>query len=277
MFGIRPGIILPRPLFMPFRGNQFSGFGGRQLASAYVANNGAAFNGTDDYLTGPVSGTFSDSVYMLFSAWVYLDNPASFNTYRIASWQHNRSLRLEAYWQSGIGGRVFLHLKTIGDSTLVSGTTANGSFPIDEWVHIAAWADLSAGTPECEIYINGVDETPTWATGPVAGDIGWGLGSGSDTYWGTNGTAGGQFWKGYIQELYLNTTERFDLGSGSNIDSFISGGKPVDLGSNGSTPTGSQPKVYLNDPYDTWETNYGSMGDFTDVNVLTEAPSSPSD
>lgn len=58
-------------------------------------------------------------------------------------------------------------------------------------------------------------------------------------------------------------------------------GKPVDLGSDGSTPTGSQPIIYLSvrpgDVAADFATNRGSGGNFTQNGTLAVASTSPSD
>jgi len=56
-----------------------------------------------------------------------------------------------------------------------------------------------------------------------------------------------------------------------------SGGKPVDLGVDGSGPTGGAPLLYFSGPTDDWHTNKGTGGGFTETGALTDATSSPSD
>ena len=54
-------------------------------------------------------------------------------------------------------------------------------------------------------------------------------------------------------------------------------GKPVDLGSDGSTPTGTVPLMFFSGPTDDWHINKGSVGGFTETGAFTDAPYSPSD
>jgi hypothetical protein len=66
-----------------------------------------------------------------------------------------------------------------------------------------------------------------------------------------------------LSEFWFNT-EYLDLTITSNLQKFRSaGGKPVNLGSNGSTPTGNQPLIYLPNPFGTIQNNAGSGGNFT--------------
>lgn len=80
-----------------------------------------------------------------------------------------------------------------------------------------------------------------------------------------------------MAEFYF-TTEYIDFSVQANREMFrSSAGKPVSLGANGSTPTGTQPLIYLANPLATWKTNLGSGGGFTENGALTSASSSPSD
>lgn len=64
----------------------------------------------------------------------------------------------------------------------------------------------------------------------------------------------------------------------TDIGNFISGGKPVDLGSDGSAPTGTQPEIYSKDAAATITTNAGSDVNFTvGAGTFTDAATSPSD
>ena len=47
-------------------------------------------------------------------------------------------------------------------------------------------------------------------------------------------------------------------------------GKPANLGADGSTPTGTQPILYLANPFGTFQNNLGSGGNFTENGELTE-------
>lgn len=73
---------------------------------------------------------------------------------------------------------------------------------------------------------------------------------------------------GKIGFLWFNT-EYVDFSQEANRLKFVDGlGYPVDLGEDGSTPTGSQPLIYLNEGFHLG-TNLGSGGNFTPVNTPT--------
>jgi hypothetical protein len=56
---------------------------------------------------------------------------------------------------------------------------------------------------------------------------------------------GGGGYTGDIAEFYANPGAFLDVTSPTNIAKFFDTGHPVDLGTDGSFPTGSQPRVYL--------------------------------
>lgn len=64
--------------------------------------------------------------------------------------------------------------------------------------------------------------------------------------------------------MYLNASEYIDFSVEENRRKFFDvSGSVVNLGVDGSTPTGSQPEIYLGNDYDTFHQNLGSGGDFT--------------
>lgn len=123
------------------------------------------------------------------------------------------------------------------------------------WTHFAASFD-SSDTNKRWIYINGAQPIP---------DAGWGW----TTYWvdetlltsdnptlaigSTYGAANKLV--GCIAELWLGS-QYIDLSA--NIGKFYSGGKPVDLGSSGQTPTGISPEFYFKNSYATFNVNAGT-------------------
>lgn len=83
-----------------------------------------------------------------------------------------------------------------------------------------------------------------------------------------------------VAEVFLHTSTYIDLRS--NITLFRdSAGKPVNLGTSGATPTGSQPIVYFQRAVgataSTFAANLGTGGAFTITGALTNSTSSPSD
>jgi hypothetical protein len=144
--------------------------------------------------------------------------------------------------------------------------TANGV-----WHHfLAAW---DFATLTVQVYIDGVSESMTVTNVPVNSNIIWG----SSANIGIADRCGGfNIANLEMADYYLNTTTYLD--PSTNITKFRSvSGHPVDLGSDGSVPTGSAPSIFLHGaPVNTWQTNDGTGGGcFVIAGALTAASSNP--
>lgn len=65
----------------------------------------------------------------------------------------------------------------------------------------------------------------------------------------------------------------FDLTVAANLEKFIQpNGYPVDMGSDGSGPTGSAPLVFFSGPTASWHTNKGTGGGYNLTGALTDGP-----
>lgn len=82
---------------------------------------------------------------------------------------------------------------------------------------------------------------------------------------------------GHIADVYIAPGQFIDFSVEANRRKFISAdGKPVDLGSNCSTPTGTAPAVCFSGNASSFGTNKGTGGAFTLTGTLTDAVTSPS-
>ncbi|MBW8052029.1 MAG: hypothetical protein FVQ77_17145 [Cytophagales bacterium] len=141
------------------------------------------------------------------------------------------------------------------------------------WHHLLVAANLIAVTPVGQVFLDDAALAITEVGAPTTGDIDWTF---TDIAVGAklNDT---QFFNGDVAELYL-TDEYLDISVLANRRKFIdASGKPVDLGADGSAPTGTAPLVFFSGATDDWHTNKGSGGGFTEIGALTDAASSPSD
>jgi len=150
-----------------------------------------------------------------------------------------------------------------------SGTTQTVA---DGWTHWYLAADLGATT--VEIYKNGSDDNPTLTT--VSNSTIDFAEPGAHVM--ANHTAG-SIASGDLAEFWMHTDY---YAASTYVSSFISGGYPVDLGSDGSTPTGVQPLFYYHLDVDeaaaNFFTNAGTAGDPTaEGGTLSTASTSPSD
>lgn len=223
------------------------------------------FDGTNDYLTrgGDLTG-IADSKSGIFSCWVRWDGldgvnssilsipyvaAGAFNAYKIATNQ----LAFEA---CNTATTLALNMKT--SKQLASA----------KWYHILAAWDLATGATH--LYVNDVSDKAVNTAANLAID----LTTGNCIIGAT--TSGAQKFDGALSELYFAPGQYLDLSVTANRHKFIDAtGLPVDLGSNGSTPTGTAPAVYLKGDKTNFGTNSGTGGNFTVNGSLETASTTP--
>lgn len=147
------------------------------------------------------------------------------------------------------------------DSVVVS-FNSNAAFLVaNGWRHFLASWNLATSSFWCYVNDAADSATPTLVNDTIAyatsGNIGW---------WAASNE--GLPADGDIADLWFDTGVVFssglDLSNTTNRRKFISaGGAPVDLGSNGSTPGGIIPPIYVSGPAAGFTTNKGSGGGFT--------------
>ncbi len=229
--------------------------------------NAVEFDGANDFLvinpglTGAVDGKKG-----IASVWVKQDDVTG--TENIYQTQTGRFLvRRNSNGAMGVAGA-----NTSG-TFFFNEETSNTDFGENRnWTHfLASWDTTIPGS--AKVYIDDVLDQNEIAFS-------------NDTIDYTNGfvgvgatpASGNQKFNGCMSEIYINYVEFLDLTVESNRRKFIgSTGKPVDLGSDGSTPTGTQPIVYLNGDSTNFQINQGSGENFAVTGALTACSTSPSD
>ena len=152
-------------------------------------------------------------------------------------------------------GEFQVQLRSTGGA-LWTGRTVGTYLTRDEPYHVHAAWDLS-GTPSVIINVDGVADTSN-IVGPVVGDVEY---TNSPIRIGASSTAAFPA-DACLSEMYLNTTEYEP-----DPTKFANGSSPKNLGTNGRTPTGTQPIFYMPDPLN--GVNLGSGGSsFTEVGTL---------
>ena len=234
-------------------------------ARGYSAN-AVRFDGSNDYLTrGADLTSNADTKLLIISFWFNMKGSdgvdqyfyINANTTSRVEKENNDKIRV-LFQDSGFVSR--LHLVTT-DTYVASGG----------WVHFLASCNLN--TPVAHLYVNDADAEAGGAT-ESDGNM-----DNADSNHGIGGSvSGGNKIDADIADFYINFGEYLDLTSTANRRKFIDGdGKPVDLGSDGSEPTGTAPKIFLSGDTATWHTNKGGGGGFTESGALTDGASSPSD
>ena len=260
MLGLNTGLTVARPAPLVAAG----GGGG-----AFPVN-AVHFDGVNDWLSKATVLTGAvDNADFLISSWFKVDEGTDGATHNLFTDPLARLFLL----RNG-NNNIVLRFVDAADvklwtwaSTLVFSTVVNIG-----WNHVLLSA-RTAATPLTHKYINDASHAGTDLDGPLTGTIDWTkieLGIGASF-------AGGGKMKGDMSEFYM-TNEFLDLSVVANRRKFIdASGFPVDLGADGSTPTGTAPLIYQSGDTVSWHTNKGSGGGFTENGALTDAATSPSD
>lgn len=169
--------------------------------------------------------------------------------------------------ESASGWLRFRLIDTVG-VTIVDMDSA-GIMPLGSWQHILIGWDLIAGKQM--MYINDVQKDLKTATS--TNDIVY---QASTHYVGVIGAS--NRYDGCMSDLYYNNEEYLDFTIESNRRLFADGSnKPIDLGADGSTPTGNPPRIFLSGDDTNFQDNLGTGGPFTVAGALTNCADSPSD
>ena len=243
--------------YFPFSDSTNLGADGNYADTAYTSVN---FDGSNDYLTrgADLTGLTNGKVGSC-SFWFKVEG------------SNGANLRV---MNSASSGGQFLIQRNTDNTIRVRGFNAAGSEILtlpssstytadNKWHHCMASWDLANTTGH--LYIDGVDDLGSATT--TNDTIDWTNGNwyiGSDD-------AGSNKWNGDLAELWW-TNEYIDLSSSANRDKFFNSttGEPVNVGSDGSTPTGTAALIYLSGATSTWHTNDGSGGGFTENGALTD-------
>jgi hypothetical protein len=173
-----------------------------------------------------------------------------------------------------MGSSNRMRIALYGSSSYIwSVYTSVDSFKSTEgWVHFVTSWDL--GNTVGHVYVNGVSDQASVTAGPTDEEIDYTKGKWG---WGASSTPSGPI-NGDMAQWYFNSTEYIDLSVASNLKKFYDGG-PVDLGSDGSTPTGTAPIMFINrtatGAVTEFNTNAGTGGDMVLTGTLTESSNIP--
>lgn len=173
-------------------------------------------------------------------------------------------------YTAGVSERVTITLRS-SSANLWTGNTGTGSFPKGSESSVLVSWDLSI--PNGVAYKGDTALSITGGTSPTLGTVDYTVGN----HWvGFDDLGVGFEFHGTIFELYLNFSDYLDFSVEANRRKFIdASGNPVDLGVDGSVPTGRPPIIFLKnysgDSASAFATNRGSGGNFTITGSLDSA------
>ena len=221
------------------------------------AANGSRFDGTNDQLTR--SSDFSgnaDSKLWTGSFWFYKENT---DTERVISSTNGR------YIVSYNGDRIRIQgFNSAGTSILNIATSADESLP-NGWHHVM-WSVDMANASNRHLYLDNASDLDSIS------DYTDDLIDFTEVSHSVGATpVGTGRWTGCFAEIWSGFGQYLDLSQASNRAKFYTAdGTAADLGSDGSTPTGTSPTIYLANPYTSFETNLGSGGDYVVTGALED-------
>tara|TARA_R100000234_G_C5002175_1_gene180834 strand:- start:104 stop:4132 length:4029 start_codon:yes stop_codon:yes gene_type:complete len=241
--------------YLPFTASDYLG---ADYSSDYATTNTSAhFDGSNDYLTRGSNLTgLSDGTQATFSAWFRKTSGDSANRNFFTDSGGHVNFKLQS------DNKIRFHLHNSSAAELVDMQSTNAIIADGLWHHVMFSANTSSNTSH--LYVDGVDvkDLQNSQTGTI--DY---TSRGNFSVGGT--TSGGNKWFGDLGEVYF-TNEFVDLSQASNRLKFLtSDAKPANLGSDGSTPTGTQAILYLANAFGTFQNNLGSGGNFTENGELT--------
>ena len=235
---------------------------------------GADFDGTNDFMSSTDDMGFSGSInYYSFFFWVYIETGSSggfvVSTHKSAPGTSmpyhviNSSRQFEGNAYASAGSYFYPAQSSTG-------------FSVDEWHYVMI--RFNSGSYDWKLWIDGVDQAYSVTS---AGSPGFALlGLDDGTTIGANGASGTSRLNGYLAEFWMDDVD-LDFDSSAVRDAFVLDGAPVDLGDDGSGPTGSQPGVYCSirsgGSVTDFATNRGSGGNFTitgTLDLITAGPGS---
>jgi hypothetical protein len=241
-----------------------------------IAVDSADFDGTNDYMTRGADLTGNaDSKSGIISAWVRLDGGNGTDLLILSDAISIGSATPRFTFFRGVANKFYIFGEKLGSVIILqlesTATYQSGS----AWIHVlASWNLAVAGSRS--LFINDVsDLTEVIFTDDTlkytAAD--WIVGAIGD---------GSVKMNGCLAELYFAPGQYLDFSVESNRRKFISASlKPLDLGSDGSLPTGTAPLIYHHldngEAVANFALNRGTGGNFSVTGTLATGSTSPSD
>jgi len=255
-------------IYLPLRGNDagnnlgtagsftaISGpFTGARGASEFIGRSAKFSSGKYLNKSGALTGAASNVKTFTFALAFQWDTATSSYLFRTVSGEGITTLgsTLFRVVLDGPGGAMDARV-TVSSSTSI-------------WQTMLFSVDL-ADTGKRHVYVNGVSASVTWTSYPSTTydcllDASFGIGA---------SPVGGDPFTGDLSFLYISQ-EYIDFSQEANrLKFFAAFNYPVDLGEDGSNPTGNQPVIYINNNFETG-VNSGSGGNFVPQGALPAGP-----
>ena len=244
----------------------------RPLGNTFYSPNASYFDGINDIVSNlSLTGTPATPTGQTFSMWFKpdvqdqitgifqfkptgLSDPSSYSAF---------SLQMNAVGGSGVQYSATSYNNT--PAAIWDDFQQSAFYPFSVWHHILVSMNVSTQTGY--LYVNDNLEV----TGSLSALSLTTTGMADDCYVGGAFNFASFFTlaPGSFSDVWFDSSY-IDLSVTANRRKFITADKrPVFLGVNGQLPTGSQPTIYLKNPFNTFGTNFGTCGNFTISGALT--------
>lgn len=243
----------------------------RTTAAAGYTASSASFDGANDRIQFSSSAvTFSGTgTSITISGWV---NPGADGTAQTLVQGRSGTSGSQWYVQRTTTERLRFFFQDSTPTTIIDiSSPIDVAEAADGWVHFYFTANTATGTDDWDLWINGVDvsgtstETTFTTDGVLAGDR-------TNLNIGADDSNGGDV-NGYIAELWID--DAYHAADSATVLKFYTGGNPVDLGSDGSTPFGSAPDLYMRFISGSLGVNSGADGGTATVTGAIDGPTFP--
>ena len=230
---------------------------------AYAAD-GINFDGTNDYLTRGADLTGNaDSKLITGSLWFKRDATGNQKFYTASGSLHRIHI---------LSGHTFeVRLEGVSSGEIVTMDGLTGMSDTTAWHHFCFCVD-TADINKMKFFFDDADDLDNGSKAVTDENIDFTLSShaiGATT-------SGGSKWNGCLADVWLAFGQYLDISVTANRRKFIdASGNPVNLGSDGSTPTGTAPIMFFQGATASWHTNKGSGGGFTENGALTDCATDP--
>jgi hypothetical protein len=237
--------------------------------SSELVCDAADFDGTNDFmLRGAGLTGQANSKQGIFSGWVRIDGDDG------GTMQMMSSVLLNLQFARDNSNTFAILAVNTSAVQILDLRTVNTYLTSATWLHVLSSWDMAAAARH--IYITDVSDMDVnvFTNDTIAYE---------ETDWAVGArTTGTSKFNGCMAEIFFAPGQYLDFSSDGNRRKFISSsGKPVNLGSDGSAPTGTAPLVYLHldegEAAANFATNRGTGGDFSITGTLATASTSPSD
>jgi len=251
--------------------------GTRRQPSFYyrLKDNCPFMDGTNDAFQLASFTAPADSKLFTYSHWIRKDGQDASDGYLFVMWDNGNSRKVLEIKCDATNGVTVIARNSSGTTILSHVTTAELLPPDTFWHHLLVSVDLAQGTAAARsrIRLDGVDMP----------DAGTATDDTIDFSAATRISVGGNIAADSVSpdlqaatnDIYFQPAYREDIDTQANREKFRldSTGDRVDLGSDGSTPSGGQAYIYLHgtqaNPVTDFDNNFGSAGAFATIGSPT--------